>query len=56
MWLTPRGKWVDAAVPHGHRKALTLTAAVRIGGVGTCPAFNGTTDTACFETYVETAA
>src|SRR5262249_34361128 len=34
-------------------KVFTLTAAVRLGGVGACLAFEGATDTACFETYVE---
>ncbi|MGE5754142.1 MAG: IS630 family transposase [Planctomycetaceae bacterium] len=49
----PRGQRVDAAVPHGHWKVVTLTAAVRLGGVGACLAFDGATDTACFETYVD---
>ena len=49
----PKGKRVDAAVPHGHRKVMTLTAAIRVGGVGACLVFDGATDTACFETYVE---
>lgn len=48
----PRGKRVDAAVPHGHWKVVTLTAAVRLGGVGACLAFDGATNTSCFETYV----
>lgn len=48
----PRGQRVDAAVPHGHWKILTLTAAVRLGGVGACLAFDGATNTACFETYI----
>jgi transposase len=48
----PRGVRVAAAVPHGHWKVVTLTAAVRLGGVGACLAFDGATDTACFETYV----
>lgn len=48
----PGGERVDAAVPHGHWKVLTLTAAVRLGGVGACLAFDGATDTACFETYI----
>jgi transposase len=49
---SPRGKRVDAAVPHGHWKVVTLTAAVRLDGVGACLAFDGATNTACFETYV----
>ena len=49
----PRGRRVHAAVPHGHRKVVTLTAAVRLSGVGGCPAFDSATDTQCFETYVE---
>ena len=48
----PRGERVDAAVPHGHWKMVTLTAAVRLGGVGACVAFDGATDASCFETYV----
>ncbi|WZO96090.1 transposase [Isosphaeraceae bacterium EP7] len=31
---------------------LTLTAAVRLGGVGACLAFDGATNSACFEAYV----
>ena len=46
------GKRGDGPVPHGHWKALTLTAAVRLGGVGACLVFDGATDTACFEAYV----
>ena len=48
----PKGERVDAAVPHGHWKVLTLTAAVRLGGVGACLVFDGATNTTCFETYV----
>jgi transposase len=48
----PRGERVDAAVPHGHWKVVTLTAAVRLGGVGACLAFDGATNAACFEAYV----
>ena len=44
---------VDGPVPHGHWKVITLTAAVRLGGVGACLAFEGATDRHCFETYVE---
>lgn len=47
------GKRVDVPVPHGHWKVITLTAAIRLGGVGACLAFEGATDTAWFETYVE---
>lgn len=49
----PSGRRVDGPVPHGHWKVVTLTAAVRLDGVGACLAFDGATDTACFETYVE---
>jgi transposase len=51
----PSGVRVDGPVPHGHWKTLTLTAAVRLGGVpeSACLAFDGATDTACFEAYVE---
>jgi transposase len=49
------GKRVDGPVPHGHWKMTTLTAAVRLGGVieSACLAFDGATDTATFESYVE---
>ena len=51
----PSGVRVDGPVPHGHWKVTTLTAAVRLGGVpeAACLAFDGATDSACFETYVE---
>jgi transposase len=49
----PSGVRVDGPAPHGHWKVITLTAAVRLGGVGARLAFDGATDTACFETYVE---
>jgi transposase len=49
----PSGRRVDGPVPHGHWKMTTLTAAVRLDGVGACLAFDGATDSACFETYIE---
>lgn len=49
----PRGQRIDAAVPHGHHKLLTLTAAVRLGEVGACLVFEGATNGLCFEGYVE---
>ena len=49
----PRGQRVDGPLPHGHWKAVTLTAAVRLGGVGGCLAFDGATNAATFEAYVE---
>src|SRR5918998_5009278 len=45
----PSGVRVDGPVPHGHWKTVTLTAAVRLDGVGACLAFDGATNTACFE-------
>jgi transposase len=50
----PSGVRVDGPVPHGHWKVLTLTAAVRLGGVpeSACLAFDGATNTPCFEAYV----
>jgi transposase len=48
----PSGVRVDGPVPHGHWKTITLTAAVRLEGVGACLAFDGATDSAAFETYV----
>ena len=52
---SPSGVRVDGPVPHGHWKIVTLTAAVRLDGVpaSACLAFDGATDAACFETYVE---
>jgi len=50
----PSGVPVDGPVPHGHWKVLTLTAAVRLGGVpeAACLVFDGATDAAAFETYI----
>ena len=48
----PSGVRVDGPVPHGHWKVTTLTAAVRLGGVGACLAFDGATNTTGFEAYV----
>ncbi len=50
----PSGVRVDGPVPHGHWKVVTLTAAVRLGGVpeAACLAFDGATDSAAFETYI----
>jgi transposase len=50
---SPSGKRVDGPVPHGHWKVTTLTAAVRLDGVGGCLAFDGATDAMAFETYAE---
>jgi transposase len=49
---SPSGVRVDGPGPHGHWKVVTLTAAVRLDGVGACLAFDGATDSAAFETYV----
>jgi transposase len=49
----PSGVRVDGPAPHGHWKIVTLTAAVRVDGVGACLAFDGATDSAAFETYLE---
>ena len=51
----PSGVRVDGPAPHGHWKIITLTAAVRLDGVPepACLAFDGATDSAFFETYVE---
>src|SRR3954451_22727219 len=46
------GVQVDGPAPHGNRKTITMTAAVRLDGVGACLAFDGATDTTCFEAYV----
>ncbi len=48
----PSGVRVDGPVPHGHGKVTTLTAAVRLGGVGACLAFDGATHTTGFEADV----
>jgi transposase len=51
----PSGVRVDGPVPHGHWKVITLTAAVRLGGVppSACLTFDGATNSSCFETDVE---
>jgi transposase len=51
----PSGVRVDGPVPQGHWKVVTLTAAVRLGGVPepACLAFDGATNAACFEAYIE---
>jgi transposase len=49
----PRGARVDGPVPHGHWTVMTLTAAVRLGGVGGCLVLDGAVDAMAFETYVE---
>jgi transposase len=49
----PSGVRVDGPVPHGHWKVVTLTAAIRLDGAGACLAFDGATDSAAFETYLE---
>jgi transposase len=49
----PRGQRIDGPVPHGHWKVLTLTAAIRMDGVGGCLAFDGATNATTFEAYVE---
>jgi transposase len=50
----PSGVRVDGPVPHGHWKVITLTAAVRLGGVpeSACLTLDGATNAACFEAYV----
>jgi transposase len=48
----PSGVRGDGPVPHGHGKVVTLTAAVRLDGVGACLTFDGATNSACFETYI----
>jgi transposase len=52
---SPSGVRVDGPAPHGHWKTITLTAAVRLDGVPApaCLAFDGATDSASFEAYVE---
>ena len=47
----PRRRRTRAAGPHGHWRVVTLTAAIRLGGVGACLAFEGATDAMAFETY-----
>jgi transposase len=46
------GVRVDGPAPHGHWKIVTLTAAVRLDGVGACLTLDGATNSACFETYL----
>ena len=49
------GKRVDGPAPHGHWKMTTPIAAIRLDGVveSGCLAFDGATDRATFEDYVE---
>lgn len=49
----PRGQRVDGPVPYGYWKTLTLTAAIRLDGVGGCLVIEGATNAATFEAYVE---
>ena len=49
----PRGERAVGVVPQGHWKAVTLTAAMRLDGVAGCLAFDGATDAATFEAYIE---
>jgi hypothetical protein len=49
----PRGERAVGVVPQGHWEAVTLTAAMRLAGVAGCLAFDGATDAATFEAYVE---
>ena len=48
----PRGERIREPIPQGHYKTITLTAAVRLDGVGACLTFDGATDAACFEAYI----
>jgi transposase len=50
----PSGVRVDGPVPHGHWEVITLTAAIRLGGVpaSACLAFDGATNSASFQAYV----
>lgn len=48
----PRGVRVEGRVPQGHWKAVTLTAAIRLDGLGGCLAFDGATNAATFEAYI----
>ena len=52
---SPSGVRVDGPAPHGHWKVVTLTAAIRLDGVpeSACLGFDGATNGACFESYVE---
>ena len=50
---SPRGQRVNAAAPHGAWKTLTLTAAIRAGGVSACAVFDSAMDRLCFESYIE---
>ena len=50
---SPRGQRVNAAAPHGAWKTLTLTAAIRAGGVSAFPVIDRAVDRLCFESYVE---
>lgn len=49
----PEGERVVEAVPQGHGHTNTMIAALRIDGVAAPLVFEGATDNAAFETYVE---
>lgn len=50
---SPRGHRVHSSASHGAWKTLTLTAAIRAGGVSACAVFDAAMDRLCFESYVE---
>jgi transposase len=49
----PRGQRLVMAVPHGHWKATTFAAALRVGGLGAPTAVDGAMDSATFRADVE---
>jgi transposase len=51
----PRGTRLRARVPHGHRKVLTILAAVSVAGVVTAASIDAATDADVFVTFVRAA-
>jgi transposase len=52
---SPRGERCRAAVPHGHWKTMTFTAALRIDGIAAPMVLDGPMDGEAFRAYVEQA-
>ena len=49
----PRGEWLRAGIPHGHWKATTFVAGLRLSGLDAPMVIDGPIDGAGFRTYVE---
>lgn len=49
----PKGERCLAAIPHGHWKTTTLTAALRVGGIAAAMVIDGPMDGDAFRAYAE---